>query len=282
MKLIKTPSDWNPLWLSHLQKNHRIGLVPTMGALHEGHLDLVRKSTETCDVTLVSIFVNPTQFNNPEDFKKYPNTLDRDLEVLQEVGVDYVFIPSVEAMYPKPTELRIDFGDLERVLEGEFRPGHFNGVGLIVSKLFHLIRPNVAFFGQKDLQQVAIIRRLVEDLSFPLELEIIPTRRENDGLAMSSRNLRLSPSERSQALILFHSLEKAKEKLLDGQSWKKVKEEINHNFKAIPSAQLEYFELIHPNSFEKYQEFQPEKKSSICVAAFIGEIRLIDNLPIIP
>ena len=253
-----------------------------MGALHQGHLDLVRKSKESCQTTVVSIFVNPTQFNNPEDFKKYPNTLDQDLHQLEKMGVDYVFVPSVETMYPQESKLKIDFGDLERVLEGEFRPGHFNGVGIVVSKLFHLIRPSVAFFGQKDLQQVAIIRRLVDDLSFPLELVIVPTRRESDGLAMSSRNLRLNSLERKDALILFNSLQKAKTRLLAGESWSKTKEEIISDFQNIPSAQLEYFELIHPDTFEKYQDFQTIEKSSICVAAFIGKIRLIDNLPIIP
>jgi len=282
VKLIKTQAEWNPLWLSHLQKNQRIGLVPTMGALHQGHLDLVQKSLESSQITIVSIFVNPTQFNNLEDYKKYPNTLDQDLEKLENLGVDYAFLPSVETMYPSAPNLKMDFGDLERVLEGEFRPGHFNGVGIVVSKLFHMIRPHVAFFGQKDLQQVAIIKRLSGDLSFPLDLEIVPTRRESDGLAMSSRNLRLTPQERADSIILFKSLEKAKSELLSGKEWAKVKEEIWIDFEKTPSASLEYFELIHPETFEKYSIFHPEKKSSICIAAFIGEIRLIDNLPIIP
>jgi pantoate--beta-alanine ligase len=252
-----------------------------MGALHDGHLDLVAKSRSTCDVTLVSIFVNPIQFNNPEDFQKYPKTLDQDLEKLVQAGVDYVFLPSVAEMYPTPTQLKFDFGDLEHVLEGKFRPGHFNGVGLAVSKLFHLIRPHVSFFGQKDLQQVAIIKRLVSDLSFDLTLEIIPTRREVDGLAMSSRNLRLSPQERLTALLLFSSLEKAKTELLNGKSWFEIQVEINFGFENEPFAQLEYFELIHPDSFETYTDFDSIQKSSICVAAFIGAVRLIDNMPII-
>ncbi|TNF44349.1 MAG: pantoate--beta-alanine ligase [Cytophagales bacterium] len=282
MKRINTPSEWNPLWLSHLQKNEKIGFVPTMGALHQGHLDLVQKSLENTDVTLVSIFVNPTQFNNPEDFKKYPNTLAEDLKKLESVGVDYVFVPNVETMYPDKAELKLDFGFVERVLEGEFRPGHFNGVGLVVSKLFHAIRPHVAFFGQKDLQQVAVIKRLVKDLSFPIELEIVPTRREEDGLAMSSRNLRLSPEEREQALILIHSLKKAKKELFEGKSWLEVKKEIEQDFLQVPLAKLDYFELVNPDTFESQSEFSPAKKSSICVAAYLGEIRLIDNLPIIP
>ncbi|GMQ25814.1 pantoate--beta-alanine ligase [Algoriphagus sp. oki45] len=282
MKRINTPAEWNPLWLSHLQKNERIGFVPTMGALHQGHLDLVQKSVQNTDITLVSIFVNPTQFNNPEDFKKYPNTLGDDLEKLESAGVDYVFVPEVNTIYPEKAELKLDFGDVERVLEGEFRPGHFNGVGVVVSKLFHFIRPHVAFFGQKDLQQVAIIKRLVRDLSFPIELEIVPTRREEDGLAMSSRNLRLNPEERIQALILIQSLEKAKRELFDGKSWLQVQKEIERDFQQVPLAKLDYFELVHPDTFESQTEFNQEKKSSICVAAYLGGIRLIDNLPIIP
>lgn len=253
-----------------------------MGALHEGHLDLVKKSTLQTDVTVVSIFVNPTQFNNPEDFAKYPVTVEADLEKLEKAGVDYVFLPSVDAMYPTQTHLKFDFGDLERVLEGKFRPGHFNGVGIVVSKLFHLIRPHIAFFGQKDLQQVGIIKRLVRDLSFVLRLEIVPTRREEDGLAMSSRNMRLNAEERKQALILYHSLEKAKSELLAGKNWLEIKNEIDATFQKNPLAKLEYFELIHPETFQSYSQFDQKGKSSICVAAFIGEIRLIDNMPVIP
>ena len=282
MKLIRTAAEWNPLWLKHLQKNQKIGLVPTMGALHEGHLELVRKSKQSSDLTVVSIFVNPTQFNNPEDFAKYPITLDADLEKLSAEGVDYVFVPEVSEIYPSPTKLQFDFGDLERVLEGKFRPGHFNGVGVVVSKLFHIIKPHIAFFGQKDLQQVGIIRRLVADLSFDLKLEIVPTRREPNGLAMSSRNARLNSDEREKALILFNSLEKAKSRLLNGDAWKEVQMNILADFEAEPLANLEYFELVNPETFEPYSEFDKARKSSICVAAYLGSIRLIDNLPIIP
>ena len=281
MKLIRTEAEWNPLWLNHLQKNQQVGLVPTMGALHQGHLDLVKNSLQKTDVTLVSIFVNPTQFNNPEDFSKYPVTLDSDLEKLEKLGADYVFLPSVDTMYPSLPTIRMDFGDLESVLEGEFRPGHFNGVGIVVSKLFHLIRPHLAFFGQKDLQQVAIIKRLVRDLSFSLKLEVVPTRREADGLAMSSRNLRLTDQERDEALILIRSLEKAKAELFSGKEWLAVRQEIRDDFSGSSSARLEYFELIHPESFAKQDAFLSEEKSSICVAAYIGEVRLIDNLPVI-
>ncbi len=278
--LIHTVDQWNPLWLSHLQKNQRIGLVPTMGALHEGHLDLIRKSIQQTDFTIVSIFVNPIQFNHPEDFQKYPNTLDADLSKLESLGVDYVFLPEVTTIYPAQPNLKMDFGDLETILEGKFRPGHFNGVGIVVAKLFHLIRPQVAFFGQKDLQQVAVIKRLVQDLSFPIELQVIPTRREQDGLAMSSRNLRLTKEQRQKSLTLFQSLSDAKSALLRGEKWSQVKENISARFNQIPDCQLEYFELVHPETFNLFQEFDPHMKSSICVAAYIGDIRLIDNMPV--
>lgn len=252
-----------------------------MGALHDGHLDLVSKSRSSCGVTIVSIFVNPTQFNNLEDFQKYPNTLDQDLKRLEQAGVEYVFLPSVEEIYPTPTQLKFDFGELEHVLEGKFRPGHFNGVGVVVSKLFHLIRPHIAFFGQKDLQQVAIIKRLVNDLSFDLKLEVVPTRRESDGLAMSSRNLRLNKEDREKALILFNCLTTAKAELFAGKNWLETQRKIELEFQSDPTAKLEYFDLIHPDTFETYTTFDPSQKSSICVAAFIGDIRLIDNMPII-
>lgn len=281
MKLIRTGSEWNPHWLSHLQQNHQIGFVPTMGALHQGHLDLVQASRSKMRVTVVSIFVNPTQFNNPDDFAKYPNTLEADLEKLESMGVDYVFLPSVETMYPSSSNLTLDFGDLERVLEGRFRPGHFNGVGIIVSKLFHLIKPHIAFFGQKDLQQVAVIKRLVNNLSFDLQLEIVPTRREEDGLAMSSRNMRLDGNERQKALLLFNCLSNAKKQLIEGQVWPLIKSGVEKVFEKEENARLEYFELVHPDTFEIIETFDPNQKSSICVAAYIGEVRLIDNLPII-
>lgn len=253
-----------------------------MGALHEGHLDLVRKAKEESDVAVVSIFVNPTQFNNPEDFDNYPSTLDEDLDKLKHENVDFVFIPKTDTIYPDKPELSLNFGALELVLEGEFRPGHFNGVGIVVSKLFNIIKPNKAYFGQKDLQQTGIIKRLVKDLSMDVKLVIVPTRREKDGLAMSSRNMRLSTEERYQALILVNSLKKAKQELLDGKPWFEVQNQIKSDFEEAPLASLEYFELIHPESFMSYTDFDASQKSSICVAAYLGKIRLIDNLPIIP
>ncbi|WP_439473956.1 pantoate--beta-alanine ligase [Algoriphagus formosus] len=280
VQVFYTGAEWSEIRLRLLQKNFQIGLVPTMGALHQGHLDLVKRSKENCGVTVVSIFVNPTQFNNPEDFAKYPQSLNDDLDLLKTEGADYVFTPSVETMYPQKSQMTLDFGPLERVLEGAFRPGHFNGVGLIVSKLFHLIQPHVAFFGQKDLQQVAIIKRLVLDLSFPIEIQTVPTRRENDGLAMSSRNRRLDAVSREKSLLLFQSLSWAKEELLNGTSWLEVQQKVNRNFKQTEGVSLEYFELVGTESFEILKAFDPDQKSSLCVAAEVGKVRLIDNLPV--
>lgn len=252
-----------------------------MGALHEGHLELVRASKLACDITVASIFVNPTQFNNSDDFSNYPKTLNADLEKLRQENVDYVYTPSNEEIYTEQSVLSFSFGQLESTLEGAFRQGHFNGVGIIVSKLFNIIRPNRSFFGQKDLQQVSIIRRLITDLSFDIELIVVPTKREPDGLAMSSRNIRLSPKEREIAPLLFESLTKAKSELLAGKNWSQIQQAIVNGFKGNSCTTLEYFELIHPESFMPYQEFDSNQKSSICVAAYLGNIRLIDNLSII-
>ena len=281
MKVIRTEADWKPIWTTIFKEGKSLGFVPTMGALHQGHLDLVAKSIETMDFTVVSIFVNPTQFNSSEDFQKYPQTLDADLGLLEAAGADFVFVPTVATLYPQPTHLRFDFGDLEQVLEGACRPGHFNGVGLVVSKLFHLIQPTCAFFGQKDLQQVAVIKRLVQDLSFDLSLEVVPTRREKDGLAMSSRNMRLNPEERQQALLLYTQLTQAKERLLAGEPWSKVWADAKAAFSDPTTFRFEYFALLHPETFEIFGTFTQDGPRSLCIAAFVGKVRLIDNLPVI-
>lgn len=282
MQVFNTGAEWQKNWLQALQTKKSIGFVPTMGALHEGHLDLIRASKKSTDLTVVSIFVNPIQFNNSEDFEKYPILTDQDLKLLEKENVDFVFLPSAESIYPEKPRLSFNFGELETVLEGAFRPGHFSGVGVIVSKLFNIIRPHQSFFGQKDLQQVAIIKRMVADLSFPVEITVVPTRREGDGLALSSRNMRLSSSEREKALLLFNNLTHAKNELMKGEKWLAVRNQITQVFEAEPLAKLEYFELVDPETFLVYSEFDPTKKSSICVASYIGNIRLIDNLPIIP
>ncbi|MEN2282884.1 pantoate--beta-alanine ligase [Algoriphagus sp. SE2] len=282
MQVFNHGAEWQKKWLQALKTDKTIGFVPTMGALHEGHLELIRASKKSTDLTVVSIFVNPIQFNNQEDFDKYPVLTTQDLKLLQKENVDFVFLPNQEAIYPKKPIINLDFGYLERVLEGKFRPGHFSGVGIIVSKLFNIIRPDIAFFGQKDLQQVAVIKKVVGDLSFPLKVNIVATVREKDGLALSSRNMRLSTQERRKALILFNNLEFAKNELLSGKNWLAIRKQIMLAFEAEPLAKLDYFELVHPETFQIYQEFDRSEKSFICVASFIGNVRLIDNLPIIP
>lgn len=256
----------------------RIGLVPTMGALHEGHLQLVRAAAQECGVVVVSIFVNPTQFNNADDFRLYPRLPEADAVLLEPAGCTALFLPSVEEMYPRPTVLRFDFGSLERVMEGAHRPGHFNGVATVVSKLFHLSRPHRAYFGQKDFQQVAIVRQLVADLSFDLELVAFPTVREADGLAMSSRNRRLSPEARTVAPRLHAALELAARQLREGQPPAAVQQQAAQYIAAEPSLELEYFEVADASTLQPVTEWQAGRELVLCLAAHLGGVRLIDNI----
>lgn len=280
MKILRTKEAVR-LFLSNLPNSQiSIGLVPTMGALHKGHLDLVHKARKDSDLVIVSIFVNPTQFNNPEDFAKYPQTLDRDVELLKESKVDCLFLPELEEIYPSKPRLSFKFEGLDNVLEGEFRPGHFSGVGIVVSKLLNIVKPHKAFFGQKDLQQVAIIRQLVADLSMDVEIITLPTIREETGLALSSRNMRLSEMDKERALILIQSLNKAKEELLSGKNWLSIRAEINDQF-ASGKIELEYIELVHTYTMEKLDAVSPHIPSSVCIAAYIAGVRLIDNISII-
>lgn len=265
----------------HRCSNESIGLVPTMGALHNGHLSLIRKSKLNSDITVVSIFVNPSQFNNISDLENYPRTLEKDLLLLEEAGVDYVFVPDEKEMYPENVSLKFDFSELETSLEGAFRPGHFNGVGIIVCKLFHIVHPCHVFFGQKDLQQVAVIKRLISDLSFDVKIYVVPTLRESDGLAMSSRNALLSEEERKAAVLLYETLSLAKDELLGGVNWFDVKEKITQRFRAQPLAKLEYFELVKSDTMEAISDLSKEDSCSVCTAAYIGKIRLIDNMTVI-
>jgi pantoate--beta-alanine ligase len=260
--------------------NITIGFVPTMGALHDGHLDLVKKAKENSETVIVSIFVNPTQFNNQKDFDNYPKTLNKDLDLLDKTGVDFVFVPSNQEIYPSIPSLIIDFGSIDKVLEGAFRPGHFNGVGIVVSKLLNIVKPHKTFFGQKDLQQVAIIKRLVEDLSFDTEVVIIPTVREADGLAMSSRNLRLDFGQRKVAPLIYRALSFAKNELLAGKSWFETRKKVELMFQKEPQFRLEYFELISSDRFELLEKLNGTSQIAICTAAYLGEIRLIDNISI--
>jgi len=280
LKILRTKVEVRDALRFERNHNKTIGLVPTMGALHAGHLKLVEKSKSSSDITIASIYVNPTQFNNTADLEKYPRPVENDLRLFEESGVDYVFLPADREIYPNTVLTKFDFGDLERILEGEFRPGHFNGVGIVVSKLFNIIRPDKAYFGQKDLQQYAVIKRLVNDLSFEIDIIQVPTIREKDGLAMSSRNARLNEEERQTANILYNCLTFAKDELLKGKDWFDVREKVTQRFIKEPLARLEYFELVLADTLEKTNHVDGQEGLALCTAAFIGEVRLIDNLMI--
>ncbi|RSK46707.1 pantoate--beta-alanine ligase [Hymenobacter perfusus] len=261
------------------REGKRIGLVPTMGALHEGHLQLVRAAAQECEVVVVSIFVNPTQFNNPDDFRLYPRLPEVDAALLGPAGCTALFLPSVEEMYPQPAVLRFDFGPLERVMEGEHRPGHFNGVATVVSKLFHLSRPHRAYFGQKDFQQVAVVRQLVQDLSFDLELVAYPTIRETDGLAMSSRNRRLDAPARAVAPQLYRALQLAAELVRQGTVPPAGVQAAAADLLAQePSITLEYLAVVDAQTLQPLTEWQPSDPVALCLAAHLGGVRLIDNI----
>ncbi len=249
-----------------------------MGALHEGHLSLLQAAQEQSDIRVCSIFVNPTQFNNPDDLARYPRTLDADLKLLEEAGCDVVFAPSVQEMYISQPLLTLSFGDLETVMEGAFRPGHFNGVGIVVGKLFNIVQPHYAYFGQKDLQQVAVVKRLVRDLSFPVDIVRCPILREPDGLAMSSRNRNLTPDERQQATELYNALTLAQSLLQEDGDLARAKDAVANHFAQKPQFQLEYFEIANADTLQPAEQLQAPGMTALCIAAQLGKVRLIDNL----
>ena len=268
-------------YTEHARKvGQRVGLVPTMGALHDGHLQLVQAARRECNEVIVTIFVNPTQFNNAEDFRLYPRVLEADAALLAPAGCTALFVPSVEEMYPQPAVLRFDFGVLERVMEGAHRPGHFNGVATVVSKIFHLARPHRAYFGQKDWQQVAVIRQLVADLAFDLEIVACPTIREADGLAMSSRNRRLGPAARAAAPLLHQVLVAAAEQVRQGTPPDHVRAAAEAMLSQEPLCQPEYFEVADAQTLQPLVQYVPGRAVVLCIAAHVGGVRLIDNVAV--
>ena len=255
----------------------RLGFVPTMGALHEGHLSLVRAANARCDVVAASIFVNPTQFGPNEDFSKYPRAFERDRERLEKEGVELLFAPSVEEMYPRGAVTFVTVEGLSERLCGKSRPGHFRGVATVVSKLFHITQPNLAFFGQKDAAQVAIIRRMVVDLNLGVEIVVCPIVREADGLAMSSRNAYLSPQQRRSALVLSRSLAHVTKLSEQGERCTaKLSAAGRQVFSEEPSVRLDYFEIVNPETLEPVEHITDS--ALVAVAAFVGGTRLIDNI----
>ncbi len=254
-----------------------IGFVPTMGALHQGHIELVKRCATENDICVVSIFVNPTQFNNKNDLLKYPRTLESDCELLKQAGCDYVFTPSVEEMYPEEDTRQFDFGILDKVMEGFFRPGHFNGVAQIVSKLFDAVMPDKAYFGEKDFQQLAIIREMTRKMNYPIEIIPYPIVRETDGLAMSSRNTRLNNKQRQEAVKISRALFKSRE--LKGQKTvDKLKEWVIEAINESPELEIEYFDIVDGNTLQSISSWEDSDYVVGCVAVFCGEVRLIDNI----
>lgn len=278
MQILTTAAELQAYTEKARQAGHRLGLVPTMGALHAGHLQLVQAARAECDEVIATIFVNPTQFNNAEDFRLYPRVPEADAALLAPVGCTALFAPPVEEMYPQPTVLRFDFGALERVMEGAHRPGHFNGVATVVSKLFHLARPHRAYFGQKDWQQVAIVRQLVADLSFDLEIVARPTIREADGLAMSSRNRRLDAEARAVAPLLHQVLATAADQVRQCVLPGEVQATATAALAREPRITPEYFEVADARTLQPLAAYQPGRPVVLCVAAHLGGVRLIDNV----
>jgi pantoate--beta-alanine ligase len=262
---------------SVVRKNKTIGFVPTMGALHQGHLSLVKAAMEQCDFTVVSIFVNPTQFNDANDFKKYPRTQEADANLLSDFGVNLVFIPSEKEIYPEPDTRVFDFGEMGKVMEGAHRPGHFNGVAQVVTRLFNIVNPTVAFFGEKDFQQLAIIKLLVEQMELPVQIVSCPTVREYDGLAMSSRNRLLNDTQRAHVPLIARTLFEAKEKVgyvgvNDLSKW------ASDTIDADPELKTEYAEIVHAKTLQPLKTWDDANNIQLCVAVHANTIRLIDNI----
>ena len=259
-----------------------IGFVPTMGALHEGHLELMRRARKENDLLVVSIFVNPIQFNNPDDLEKYPRTLEDDIEKLKSVGCDVLFAPDVDEMYPEKEKepKQYDFGELDKVMEGKFRPGHFNGVAVVVKKLFDIVQPHRAYFGEKDFQQLAIIKRLVEMENIPVEIVPCPIVREPDGLAMSSRNRLLTPEQRKEAPFIYQTLLEAKRRR-DHICANPLRQMIINRFEGNENFRLEYFDIVNDKTLQPINAWNNKTGTVACVAVWLGEVRLIDNIRII-
>ena len=278
MKVIYTVADLRSALANH--KGEQIGFVPTMGALHAGHLSLVERARKECGVVVVSIFVNPTQFNDKGDLAAYPRTLPADLELLSPIGPDYVFAPSVEEVYPTPDTREFDFGMVDKVMEGTSRPGHFNGVGQVVSKLFDFVEPHKAYFGEKDFQQIAVIKELVRQMGSPVEIVECPIVRDADGLALSSRNTLLDEAHRAAAPHIYATLRKAVERKAEFASpaemvaW--VEEEINKN----PLLKYIYFEVVDALSMQSVAEWTNDCNTQGCIAVQCGSVRLIDNIKV--
>ncbi|VFB14279.1 pantothenate synthetase [Bacteroides heparinolyticus] len=277
MEIVYTIKDLQ-VALSDLRvRGKKVGLVPTMGALHAGHASLVKRCVAENDVAVVSVFVNPTQFNDKNDLIKYPRTLEADCRLLEDCGVAFVFAPSVEEMYPEPDMRQFSYAPLDTVMEGAFRPGHFNGVCQIVSKLFDAVEPDRAYFGEKDFQQLTIIREMVRRMNYPLGIVGCPIIREADGLALSSRNARLSAEERKNALKISQALFESRT-FAASHTVAETQKFVEDAIAVAPGLRLEYFELVDGNTLQKITNWEVTSYAVGCITVFCGEVRLIDNI----
>jgi pantoate--beta-alanine ligase len=280
MKIVKSISEMQAWALRVQRKGNSLGFVPTMGALHEGHMSLVRRALWENDVTVVSIFVNPLQFGPKEDLKKYPRTLSADLALLKKEKVDIVFCPTAQALYPESHPTQVQVPSLDKILEGAVRPGHFTGVATIVAKLFHIVQPTRAYFGEKDFQQVKVIERMIDDLNMPVHLVACPTVRESDGLACSSRNRYLSAREREEAVKIYQALFLGRE-LVSAKIMtisQKLIKRLNQVFSKIPKSQVDYIAVLDPKTLEPMSTIR--RPALLAAAVRIGKTRLIDNIMI--
>ena len=277
MKIYHSIGQLQQVVESEKQQGNRVGFVPTMGALHDGHLQLVKRSVEENEFTIVSIFVNPTQFNDKKDLVNYPRTLEADCVLLESVGCNIVFAPDEAEMYPEPDMRQFAFGELEQVMEGAFRPGHFNGVAQIVSKLFDAVLPDRAYFGEKDFQQLAIIREMTRQSQYKIQIIPCPIVREADGLAMSSRNARLTPEQRKNAAQISQALFKSRTFAAE-KSVAEIKDFLIQTVNSVADLRVEYFEIVDARTLQSIQDWSQTNEPIGCIAVFCGEVRLIDNI----
>ena len=277
MKIIEKKADLK-IEINKLRNfSKTIGFVPTMGALHEGHISLITSSKNDNDITIASIFVNPTQFNDKKDYQRYPRILNDDVKKLEEAKCDILFIPTEEEMYREEDNRQFDFGNIDKVMEGKFRPGHFRGVALIVSKLFEIVTPDRAYFGEKDFQQVAIIKHLTKLMCYPVEIVSCPIIRESDGLAMSSRNMLLNKEEREHVPLISKTLFKARN-IAQKMNVEETKNWVIQTINADPFLKAEYFEIVNDTSLESINNWSQKGEKVGCIAVHVGNIRLIDNV----
>ncbi len=277
MKVVNSIKELRENLSQERLEKRSIGLVPTMGALHAGHISLVERCVRENDVCVVSVFVNPTQFNDKHDLETYPRTLEADCALLEAAGCHYVFAPSVEEMYPEPDTRVFNLGRVAEVMEGAMRPGHFNGVAQVVSKLFYIVEPDNAYFGEKDFQQIAVIRAMVKQLNIPVKINACPIKREADGLALSSRNTRLTPELRQKAPLIARTL-KESTTFAPGKSVQEVIDFVVNTINADPDMRVEYYEIVDGNTLEAIKDWSETDYPIGCITVFCGEVRLIDNI----